>query len=183
MFKNRLHDNRGGALVELALTIPFLIFTTLGGAELARVAYFAIELTGAARAGASYASQNVVYASEPANIEAAAQDEVPNITLDWASAGPPAVAGAAAPTTACVCETIPTNGTATSYYPSSGTTSCTDPKIISCTGLTTTDTFTVVEYTSVATQAKLPAMFNLSAFGIQSSYTLQGFATMRVLQN
>lgn len=184
MSKHRLRDNRGSAMVELALTLPLLVFMLLGAAELGRIAYYANEVEGAARAGAAYASQNVIYAlgsptgSPTANIEAAAQADVPNIgNLTF-----PTV-----PTVACVCETVPTNGGTPTFNPSSGTTSCalTNSIISSCTALNTTETQSVIDYTIVTTQAQVNSMFNfkLGRFSLPTSYTLNGYAALRVLQN
>ena len=71
----------GQALVELALTVPLLILLLLGAAELARVAYTAIELTSAAKAGAQYAAQGPGYLSnQNGMITAAAQADAPYLT-------------------------------------------------------------------------------------------------------
>ena len=49
----------GGSLVETALTAPLLLTLLIfGSVEFARVAYAAIEVTNAARAGVSYGAQS-----------------------------------------------------------------------------------------------------------------------------
>lgn len=51
-------SERGQALVEAAIVAPVFFLLLMGSAELARVAYMAIEVANAARAGAQYAAQN-----------------------------------------------------------------------------------------------------------------------------
>ena len=70
----------GGALVETALTAPLLGVMILGAAEFARVAYTAIEVTSAARAGVSYGAQNGLTATDSAGIAWAATHDAPNVT-------------------------------------------------------------------------------------------------------
>jgi Flp pilus assembly protein TadG len=48
----------GQALVEAAVTAPVLFLLLFGAAELARIAYTAIEVANAAQAGVEYATQN-----------------------------------------------------------------------------------------------------------------------------
>jgi Flp pilus assembly protein TadG len=69
----------GGALVETALTAPFLAVLILGSVEFARVAYAAIEVTNAARAGVSYGAQSGLTASDTAGITWAATHDGANI--------------------------------------------------------------------------------------------------------
>ena len=52
------HEEDGQSLVELALTVPILLLLLLGAAELARVAYAAIEVSNAAEAAVRYGAQN-----------------------------------------------------------------------------------------------------------------------------
>lgn len=191
MFNHLLRNNRGSALIELALTVPLMFILIIGSAELARIAYASIEVENAARAATAYACQNVVTAfgsstgSPIAAIKAAAQNEAPNLTITFPEA----------PTQACVCETV-TNGVAT-YVPYNGSTSI--PAPISCysSGTTLNSDFTscdatggntsqqVVEYVIVETQATVHTMFqyNVKHFGLPSDYTLTGYSQMRVLQN
>lgn len=51
-------EQSGQALVELAIALPVLLLILLGGLELARICYAAIEVTNAARAAAQYAVLN-----------------------------------------------------------------------------------------------------------------------------
>ena len=70
----------GGSLVETALTAPILLTLILGAAELARVAYTAIEVTSAARAGVSYGAQSGLTAGDTTGITWAAKNDAPNVS-------------------------------------------------------------------------------------------------------
>lgn len=182
-----LRDNKGTALIELALTAPLLMLMTIGAAELGRICYAAIEVTGAARAGAAYGAQNVSVAFGPkfvSNVELAAENEVPNLTLSFPTA----------PTQECVCETVDTATGAVSYNPGSGSGDSTPSPIscyssgttvnsdfTSCNTVTSTSAQQVVEYVQVEPQATVKTMFHYP--GIPTSFTLSGTAEMRVLQN
>ena len=55
----RIREERSGqALVELAIALPVLLLILLGGVELARICYAAIEVSNAAHAAAQYAVLN-----------------------------------------------------------------------------------------------------------------------------
>ncbi len=69
----------GGAIAETALTAPFLALLIFGSVEFARVAYAAIEVTNAARAGVSYGAQSGLTASDTAGIQWAATHDGVNI--------------------------------------------------------------------------------------------------------
>lgn len=80
-----LHEDAGQALVELALVIPLLTLILVGAAEVGRIAYAAIEVNNAARAGVAYAAQThaTATASDPTNmsyITLAATQEAPDVT-------------------------------------------------------------------------------------------------------
>lgn len=75
-----MRNNIGQALVELALVFPIFILLLVGAAEFGRLAYAAIEISNAARAGASYGSQTHITASDFPNIELAATQDAANIT-------------------------------------------------------------------------------------------------------
>lgn len=183
MLKHRMKNESGSALVELALTLPLLVAIVVGAVELGRVAYFAIELTNAARAGAAFGSQDLGNAFQtnsngqfdPSLIEAAAQNDAPDITLTWNNA----------PTQACTCETIYDNGSASTYNPatpgSCGTVANPNSTIAGCNVTTATSTQQVVSYIQVTPQATINTIFNYP--GIPSSFTLSGYAQMRVLPN
>ena len=70
----------GQALVETALVFPLLITILIGSAEMARVAYAAIEVSNAARAGAQYGAQNGYTANDTTGISTAASNDASNLT-------------------------------------------------------------------------------------------------------
>ena len=72
MRKWKHESSSGQALVEVALTAPLLILMLLGAGQFARVAFAAIEVSNAARAGVAYGSQNVSTAADASGIQAAA---------------------------------------------------------------------------------------------------------------
>jgi len=69
----------GQALVETALTVPLLILLLVGVAELGRLAFAAIEVSNAARAGAAYGAQNGNTASDTNGIATAAANDAANL--------------------------------------------------------------------------------------------------------
>jgi Flp pilus assembly protein TadG len=172
--KFTLRDNRGSALVELALTTPLFILLTMGTVELGRVAYYAIEIENAARAGASYGAVNLSNAFEyPGTVQQAAMNDAPDV--------PTMVVGT--PVTACVCETLDTSTETPSFNPSSGTTSCTSSVVANgaCSASTSTSTQIVISYVMVSTQATVDPLIHI--LGLPTRYTLHGYAEMRVLPN
>lgn len=70
---------RGAQLLELAILTPFLVLVLLGSTDFARVAYHAITLANAARAGAQFATFSPAAALNTAGIKAAAELEAENI--------------------------------------------------------------------------------------------------------
>lgn len=80
--KNRRAKDReaGQALVETALVVPLLITILVGAAEMARVAYAAIEVANAAHAGAQYGAQNGYTASDTTGIATAATNDAYNLS-------------------------------------------------------------------------------------------------------
>ena len=70
----------GHSLVEAALILPLLTVILVGGGELARVAYAAIEVSNAAHAGAQYGAQNGGTASDATGIATAAASDAANLT-------------------------------------------------------------------------------------------------------
>src|SRR6185437_14907439 len=93
-----LRNDRGSAFVELALVLPLLTLVLIGAVELGRIAYFAIEVSNAARAGVAYGAQGPTTATDTPNITNAAQldaADVPSLTVTSS--------------TSCVCETVNTS--------------------------------------------------------------------------
>lgn len=80
MKKRNEHDllqcERGASLVELALLLPLFAVILLVAVDFGRACYLAIEIAGAARAGALYGSQHPV---DTTGITAAAQLAAPDV--------------------------------------------------------------------------------------------------------
>jgi Flp pilus assembly protein TadG len=123
-------EDRGQSLVELALMFPIFILLLVGAAEFGRLAYAAIEVSNAARAGASYGSLTHITASDFANIELIATKDAANLTGVTATA-----------VDSCACST---GGTITC---STALTTCPSPARI-------------IEYVQVNTAATVGPLFN-----------------------
>jgi Flp pilus assembly protein TadG len=80
MLRRNLREETGQALVELALVVPLFTVILFGAVEYGRLAYAAIEVTNAARAGAAYGAQTHVTAADTAGIQTAATQDAPNLT-------------------------------------------------------------------------------------------------------
>jgi Flp pilus assembly protein TadG len=78
--RNRSDYQAGQSLVETALLVPVLATILLGATELARVAYAAIEVSNAAKAGVQYGGQNGSTASDATGISNAAASDAGNLT-------------------------------------------------------------------------------------------------------
>lgn len=169
--KSLIRDNRGSALVELALTTPMFVMLILGAAELGRVAYYAVEVENAARAGASYGSVNISNATNyPTDVKQAALNDAPDLPSMSATVG-----------TACVCETYTYATGATSYNPSSGTVSCNSITAQSCREDDTTAIQNNITYVTVSTSVALDPIIHLP--GLPNTYNLAGYSELRTLQN
>ena len=128
----KMRSDTGQSMVELALMFPIFILLLVGAAEFGRLAYAAIEVSNAARAGASYGSLSHTRASDFTNIELVATTDAANLT------GVTALA-----TDFCACST---GGTITC---STALTSCPSPARI-------------IEYVQVNTSASFDPLFHLS---------------------
>ena len=73
-------SDAGQAIVETALIFPMLLALLIGAAEFARVAYAAIEVANAARAGVQYGAQSGFNASDSTGIATAAAKDAANVT-------------------------------------------------------------------------------------------------------
>jgi Flp pilus assembly protein TadG len=71
----------GGALVETALAMPFLLMLLIGAAEFGMATYAAIEVSNAAMAGVQYGAQSASTSGDVTGIQTAAANDAPNITL------------------------------------------------------------------------------------------------------
>jgi TadE-like protein len=80
--KNGMRDKRpeaGQSVLELALLAPMLLLMLVGTIEIGRFAYFAIEATSAARAGAQYGMQSLTDSKDIAGIQVAATNDAPDL--------------------------------------------------------------------------------------------------------
>lgn len=143
----------GQALVELALMFPIFILLLVGAAEFGRLAYAAIEVSNAARAGVAFGAQNHITASEFTAMETAATNDGPNVTGLSATA-----------TNFCACSSAPS----TQVSCTTVLTSCSPAPLHS------------LEYVQVNTTATVGPLFNYP--GLPHTFTLTGHATMRVEQ-
>jgi Flp pilus assembly protein TadG len=76
----RIGEEKGQALVELALTVPALVLLLVGAAELARVSYASIEVSNAALAGVQYGAQTSTTAGDTIGIQTAASVDAPDLS-------------------------------------------------------------------------------------------------------
>lgn len=148
-----MRNTAGQALVETALTIPLLLLLLIGAAEFGRLAYAAIEVSNAARAGVAYGAQSHITASDFSGMETAATNDGANISSLNATAKN-FCACSSAPSTQVSCSTV--------------VTSCTPAPLHS------------LEYVQVNTTATVHPIFNYP--GISKTFTLTGQAIMRVEQ-
>lgn len=167
--KFKFRDDRGAALVEVALWTG-LIFLPLvmGTFEVARLAYYSIEVENSARAGASYGSVNLGNAyNDQSTIKQAAKNDARDLANLVAT-----------PDTSCVCETVThSNGTSTTSFSSAQ--SCS--KLPTCNADNATSTQYSIQYTTVSTSANVSTLFTIPGF--PSTRTLGGYSALRVLGN
>lgn len=103
-----LRNEHGASLIELAITLPLLLLLLMGAVDFGRAFYLALEIAGAAQAGAEYGSENP---TDTAGMKTAAQDDAPNVPSLTVTT----------PTYGCECS----DGTGFSASCSSQPTSCT----------------------------------------------------------
>ena len=169
--KFSFRDSRGAALVELALVTPLFLLLIMGSAEVGRVAYYAIEVENAARAGASFGAVNIGNANLTSSVQQASKNDAPDVSnLIVVTQG-----------SACVCETLNTSTNSPTFSPASGTTSCTSATITSCTAESSASIQSVIEYVTVSTQADIDPLIYVP--GLPSSYNLTGYSALRILSN
>ena len=75
-FSSRLCRDDGGSLVELSLTLPLFFLLLFGAVDFGRAYYLAMEIAGAAHAGAEYGAQNP---TDTAGMQAAATADAPDV--------------------------------------------------------------------------------------------------------
>ncbi len=147
----------GTALVELALTLPVLVALLAGAAQYGRLAYLAIEVANAARAGVAYGAQNHATASDIANMRQAALNDGADVTGSDVTTALSATAS-----NLCACSNALTSTSACS-------------STFSCSG-----TNRIVEYVQVNTTAGVTSQIYVP--GLSRTFTLNGQAIMRVAQ-
>jgi Flp pilus assembly protein TadG len=155
-FLCRPADDMGQAIVELALTVPVLLVLLVGAAEFGRLAYYAVEVSNAARAGAQYGAQSSITASDFTGMVTAAQRDAANVTL---------TATGTTATALCACSDEPNPPTATSACSST----------FSCSG-----SARIIEYVQVNTQATITPIFKYP--GLSKTFIVSGQTILRVEQ-
>jgi len=155
-----LRSDSGGAMVETALTLPLLFVMLLGAGEFGRIAYTAIEVSSAARAGVSYGAQSTTTVTDSAGIQKVATDDAPDLNLT-ATVGK---SGICADNTSCT-------GTNSSTAPGSG-------PVCKNTDCTSSQVETIL---TVTTSASITPMITVP--GMKGPYTVTGRAVQKVLKN
>ena len=149
-----LKDTLGSGVLELGLIMPAFALLLVVAAEGGRMAYFAIEVSNAARAGVAYASQSTATSTQTTAIQTAAANDAPNLTKIATLTVTPSIA--------CQCA----NGTTfTTISCGTASSTCTSPS-------------RTVKYAQVNTSAPVNSMFRFA--GLPTIYTLQGQAVMRI---
>lgn len=103
----RFSTQKGQAMIELALLLPLILVLLIGIIEIGRLAYYYIEVSDAARAGAQYASQSLANAANVPNITQAVQNDFQDVGVITLSPAPqqtcgcPGTAPAACPAGGC----------------------------------------------------------------------------------
>lgn len=87
---NLVCGEKGSSLVELALVLPLFLLLLLGSVDFGRAFYLAIEIAGAARAGAMYGASNPTDTTGMATVAKNDGTNVPDLSV-------------ATPTYACEC--------------------------------------------------------------------------------
>jgi Flp pilus assembly protein TadG len=149
----------GGALIELAVSLPLLIVIIAGTVDFARVFNMSVTLTNAARAGAQWGSYDVARSGNAAGMQTAAINSVPDL---------PGVTAVATRT----CECATDAGVFTATVPSAN--NCTDPPATSC------PTGHVVITVTVTTSKTFNTIMNLLP-GVPASIPLTRSASLRVV--
>ena len=97
---------KGQALFELTLLLPVLLLLLIGIIEIGRLAYYGIEVSNAARAGAQYGTQSLADATDTGKIAQAARHDAVNVGAGLGvtavqSCGCPGAAPGACPVAGC----------------------------------------------------------------------------------
>jgi Flp pilus assembly protein TadG len=149
-------NDSGQSMVELALSLPLFVLLVLGTAEIANIAWAAIQINNAARAGAQFASQSHLNAAQngtdsPINaISSAAKADAPNFPQMTV-------------TSSQVCKCISSAGVDTG---------------LSCTPAACVSPDVITDFVQVNTQASITPFVHYP--GLPASYTIKGYAFMGV---
>ncbi|HMG85219.1 MAG TPA: TadE/TadG family type IV pilus assembly protein [Terracidiphilus sp.] len=157
MLMNRMSEE-GGALVETALSMSFLVLMLLGSVEFGRLGYGAIQVNSAAKAAAQYGAQSRTTAGDRPGMLTAAQNEYFN----------PSALSLASPTA--------TSGYACNCADSGASVTCSTNSVTApaCPG-------SVMEVTiTVQTQVSFNPLIHIP--GLAGPFTLRGNAIQKVLQ-
>lgn len=154
----RMHAQRGVALVEFAILVPFLTLLLLGAIEIGRYAYFSIVVANAARAAVLYGAQNEQTALDTNGMKNAANaDGVNNIVSSLTVNA----------TNSCECW----DGSTYSNN-SSGT--------MNCSSTATCSSGQLVEFVTVTVSGTATSLFRYPF--LPSSFTIAQSATQRLQQ-
>lgn len=77
---NRMHGQRGAALIEVAVILPLLMLLAIGAVEFGRYANYAIVVANAAHAGVQYGAQSLATASDTTGMQNAALADASNLS-------------------------------------------------------------------------------------------------------
>lgn len=149
----KLAEERGQSLVETAIGATVLTVVLVGAVEMGRLAYAAIEVSSAARAGVAYGARNAAAAADTTGMQTAATSDGSDITR-WKSVGLTATASES-----CTCSD------GTSVTCANAAANCVSPGRI-------------IDYVQVNTTATVDPLFHL--LGLPTTYVLNGHAIMRV---
>jgi len=158
--RSRVENEAGGAMVELALSVPLLFIILLGATEFARVTYAGIEVSNAARAAAQYAATNGGASADSGGITNAAQQDAYNLGT--------AVTATVA-SGVCVCSE--NESTAVQCAPSSGSACPTGQHVM--------ETLVIKTSTNYNPLINYGGFYGLSS--LKGPYTLHGYAKQLVL--
>jgi Flp pilus assembly protein TadG len=154
--REAMGDDAGQSLVELALILPVFVLLILGAVEFGQLAYAAIEVSNAARAGVQYGAQSPATAADTAGMVVAAQNDGSNVFQTYGLT--------VTPTNFCSCSNAPSVPVGTGACPSAVTT-------CSANGAR------VLNYVQVNTTATVSPLIHYPGFG---GFILNGQAIMRV---
>lgn len=152
VFRSLLRREAGQSMVEVALCLPVFFILIVGTAEIASIAWSAVQVQNAARAGAQFGAQSRAAASDTADITTAAQRDAPKLTTMTVT-----------PSQSCQC--INTSTGATAGTGCATITQCPAP-------------YMIIEQVQVNTSAAVTPLFHWP--GLPASYTLTGRAIMDV---